>query len=82
MTKNELRALYIAARRWHTDAITQLDAEWKAALARIASAPPARRPHLLAEVARDLAPLFMVEGSREELGHSNDVPGRRTRVAG
>ena len=63
MTKAELRARIITARRAHDAAIRGLDRKWSELLARLGNAPKAEHADMIEGAARDMSALlaFKVE---------------------
>jgi len=56
--KAKLKARYIAARRWHFEAIRALDARWQAANAKAVTAKPHERKAVWEALEDDLTPYF------------------------
>lgn len=56
--KAKLKARYIAARRWHFEAIRALDTRWQAANAKAVTAKPHERKAVWQALEDDLAPYF------------------------
>ena len=58
MTKAELRARIITARRAHDAAIRGLDRQWSELLARLGNAPKAEHADMIEAAARDMSALL------------------------
>ncbi len=62
MTRAELRARIITARRAHDAAIRGLDRQWRELLARLGNAPKAEHSDIIESAARDMAALLAFKG--------------------